>query len=90
MPATAGRADCTSRIASARPGRLTFDHGRVPSGVWSRGAKPVPPVRHDQSGEAVGQLGECAGDLLGAVGGHPVLDHVEPVGGQMTPPALAR
>ena len=34
----------TSRIASASPGASRSITSRVPSGVWSRGANPVPPV----------------------------------------------
>jgi hypothetical protein len=38
----AERADQAHRLG--QPGRLALDDARVPSGVWSRGANPVPPV----------------------------------------------
>ena len=47
MPATPRESrpcGLTSRIASASPGASRSITARVPSGVWSRGAKPVPPV----------------------------------------------
>ncbi len=34
----------TNLMASARPGASRSMTSLVPSGVWSRGAKPVPPV----------------------------------------------
>ena len=34
----------TARMASANPGACRSRTNWVPSGVWSAGAKPVPPV----------------------------------------------
>ena len=44
MPRDSRPSGLTSRIASASPGASRSMTARVPSGVWSRGANPVPPV----------------------------------------------
>ena len=43
-PAGEAAERATRRIASASPGASRSITARVPSGVWSRGAEPVPPV----------------------------------------------
>ena len=44
MPRESRPSGLTNRIASASPGASRSMTARVPSGVWSRGANPVPPV----------------------------------------------
>ena len=44
MPRDSRPNGLTSRIASASPGASRSITRAVPSGVWSRGANPVPPV----------------------------------------------
>ena len=68
------------RIASARPGASRSSTCEVPSGVRSRGPKPVPPVVTIKPGETVGQLRDHGRDRLDPVGDDPALDHLVPCG----------
>ena len=51
---------------------------RVPSGVGSRGAKPVPPVVTMRPSNPFGHHPQGDGDGVGPVLGHPVDHHLEP------------
>ncbi len=72
----------TRRMASARPGASRSSTIRVPSGVRSRGPKPVPPVVTISPAKPVGQLDQRLADVLAPVGHDPVLDHGVALGGQ--------
>ena len=51
-------ASLARRIASTSPGASRSMTARVPSGVRSRGPKPVPPVVTHEAGEAVGEIAQ--------------------------------
>ena len=63
------------RIASASPGASRSITARVPSGVRSRGPKPVPPVVTTSPANPSARSRSATRDLVDAVGGDLVLDH---------------
>ena len=65
------------RIASAMPGASRSITRRVPSGVRSRGPNPVPPVVTTSPAKPTVSPRERARDLVDAVGGDRVGQHVE-------------
>ena len=86
MPATPrDRRPCglTKRIASAIPGASRSITMRVPSGVWSRGANPVPPVVTIRPANPSVISDSAVGDGVGAVLGDVVGDDVEPGSGEL-------
>ena len=64
----------TKRIASASPGASRSITIRVPSGVWSRGAKPVPPVDTTSPAKPPHISRKRVGDVVDPVGGDAMLD----------------
>ena len=77
----AERADEAHRLGQA--GRLALDDRRVPSGVWSRGAKPVPPVVTTRPANPSVISRQHPGDGIGAVGDDAGVDDVVAGGGEL-------
>ena len=90
MPRESRPSGLTSRIASASPGASRSMTARVPSGVWSRGANPVPPVVTMTPANPSAQRAERLGHVVGAVGRHGVINHVEAGGRSCSTSAMPR
>ena len=71
------------RIASASPGASRSMTCRVPSGVWSRGANPVPPVVTTRPAKPSVSSVRAAATAAAPSVGDAVLDDLEPGRGQL-------